>query len=220
MKKRTALKAAVLLTLAVLAVSDSSPAAHRWMRWHWARARNPFTLGYTARMTGPWSSLVAPVMNRWDTVHKLRPGTRDIVNWVAGNDFVIEARNYGPNGWFGLASLRADFITGHIVRGRVQLNDFYFKGQYDNDVARRHVLCQEVGHILGLDHNEIPEVFGASCMDDRNSTLNRKEFRFPNHHDAAALTGIYQHRDAGIASGVSAAANTLGWVTVHITPAS
>jgi hypothetical protein len=219
--KRTALRAAILLTLTVLVTVESAPATHRWVRWHWARARNPFTLGYRAQVGGPWGPLVAPVMNRWDNVSKMRPGTRDFVNWVGGSDLVIESGNYGATGWFGVARVQVNFVTGHISSGQVQLNDYYFTGQYNNDVARRHVFCQEVGHILGLDHNKIAPVFGASCMDDTNTTLNRPQYQYPNAHDAGTLQAIYKHSDSGPnrASVRQSSDGPLGWITVHVTPA-
>jgi hypothetical protein len=98
--------------------------------------------------------------------------------------------NYGPNGWFGLATV---FVSnGHIARATTQVNDFYFAGSFDNNVARRHVLCQEVGHTLGLDH-----IHGTgSCMDDDNDTLNNPSYQQPNGHDYAQLSSIYSHTDS------------------------
>ncbi len=59
--------------------------------------------------------------------------------------------SYGFNGWLGLASIN---ITGgvHITQGYSKMNDSYFNGGGYTETNRQHVMCQEIGHTLGLDH--------------------------------------------------------------------
>lgn len=60
---------------------------------------------------------------------------------------------YGSNGWLGIASRSAN--GSHITQGTVKLNDTYFNmAQYNTPAWRNLVSCQEVGHTLGLDHQD------------------------------------------------------------------
>ena len=61
--------------------------------------------------------------------------------------------------------------------------------------AADHVLCQEVGHIEGLDHNRDGKRGGSpddTCMNDGN---HLGEYTTPNSHDTAQLASIYKHDD-------------------------
>jgi hypothetical protein len=56
-------------------------------------------------------------------------------------------------------------------------------------------MCQEVGHILGLDHQD--ENFGntplGTCMDYSNDPAPNQH---PNQHDYNQLVSIYSHLDS------------------------
>ena len=86
----------------------------------------------------------------------------------------------------------------HIVRGYVQLNDSYFNSPtYNTPEWRNLVMCQEVGHTLGLDHQDEnssnPNL--GSCMDYTNNPLGPPDNEHPNTHDHDQLVTIYSHRD-------------------------
>ncbi len=94
--------------------------------------------------------------------------------------------------YLGLARIWVD-SDGHIQRGRVELNQAYLNSltaaEWD------HVLCQELGHILGLDHNEDGPAGGSpddTCM---NGSEYLGLYTGPNGHDAAELTAKYDHVD-------------------------
>lgn len=102
-------------------------------------------------------------------------------------------RTYGNNGWLGLASISAN--GSHITAGTVKLNDTYFNtAQYNTPAYRNLVMCQEVGHTLGLDHQD--ENFDnanlGTCMD---YTSNPGTNQHPNQHDYDQLVAIYSHLD-------------------------
>lgn len=192
-------------------------AAHAWVNYHWPRSSNPFTLSFSTSVSSTWSSLVTKVIGEWDAVTQYKAGTFDVVDFTKvtqGAKLKISSGNYGANGWFGLATVRINILTGHISDAEVKVNDFYFTGTYGNDVARDHVLCQEVGHTLGLDHNRIVLLFGRSCMNDDNGTLNNTSFQTPNAHDAEQLNSIYAHADSGVTS-----SGAERWVILDIIPA-
>jgi hypothetical protein len=110
---------------------------------------------------------------------------------------------YGNTGWLGIASIS---ITGgtHITAGYVKLNDTYFNTATYNTPAWRNVVsCQEVGHTLGLDHQDEdftnPDL--NTCMDYSN---NPNPNQHPNAHDYEQLESIYAHLDSTSTVGADA----------------
>ena len=100
---------------------------------------------------------------------------------------------YGQNGWLGIAGISID-SNGHIVRGYTKLNDTYFAWSYYNtDAWKQTVTCQELGHDIGLDHQD--ENFNntslQSCMDYQDPP-----WASPNAHDYEELGIIYAHLDS------------------------
>jgi hypothetical protein len=82
------------------------------------------------------------------------------------------------------------------LQGTVKLNDTYFSSAPYNTLAWRNlVMCQEVGHTLGLDHQD--ETYGEhnlnTCMDYTN---NPESNQHPNAHDLDQLKTTYNHADA------------------------
>jgi hypothetical protein len=103
------------------------------------------------------------------------------------------SERYGFNGWLGLAQI---WVSGlHITRGAVKLNDNYFEtAAYNTGAWRNLVMCQEIGHTFGLDHQD--ENFNnpnlGTCMD---YTSNPEQNQYPNTHDYQQLDAIYSHLD-------------------------
>ena len=195
-----------LVAVMVLSVASTAQASHSWQNYHWARSSNPFALKIVDSVTGTWNSLLPAVSADWSASSVLNTSieagatgalARLQCNPVPGKIRVCNA-NYGPNLWFGVAQIW--LTNGHISRATTKVNDFYFTGTYGNNIARRHVLCQEIGHDFGLDHQHgVP-----SCMEDNNSTLNNPSYLSPNAHDFAQLQTIYTHLDGGAKVGSSA----------------
>lgn len=80
------------------------------------------------------------------------------------------------------------------------MNDTYFNtSTYNNPNEREHVMCQEVAHTFGLDHQSTDGSSLNTCMDyfsntgsNAGSALSTK----PNAHDFAELNTIYAHTDS------------------------
>lgn len=88
--------------------------------------------------------------------------------------------------WLGLARIFID-EDGHITKGEVQLNTKLLEGY--GAAAADQVLCQELGHVLGLDHDRVAS---DSCMNDQ-ATLG--DATSPGFHDGQQLGIIYAHAD-------------------------
>lgn len=112
----------------------------------------------------------------------------------AGQVEVCNAR-YGANGWLGLAQIWTS--GGHIVQGTAKVNDTYFDSSRYTAVAKQHVLCQEVGHAFGLDHQDESGADFDTCM-DYGSKLDNAH---PDQHDNHTVNEIYRdHPDSGTSS--------------------
>jgi hypothetical protein len=79
----------------------------------------------------------------------------------------------------------------------VKLNDYYFSGAgssyaYNNSAEQQHVVCQEVGHTFGLDHQSETGESLNTCMDYyHNTSSTDKQSTHPNKGDYDELLCIY-----------------------------
>ena len=183
--------------IAVLVLASVVNAFHSWNGYHWARTSNPFTLKLGDNVSSVWDSHLGTTANDWsvsevlDTVvvsGNTKPRT---CKSTTGRVEVCSGR-YGFNGWLGVAQV---WVSGgvHITKGTVKVNDSYFNtAAYNNPAWRNLVMCQEVGHTLGLDHQD--EVFDnanlGTCMDYTNDPSTNQH---PNHHDYDERSAIYAH---------------------------
>ena len=202
-KKAFALLAAT--ALATLGSPGVASASHSWHGYHWARSSNPFTVKLGDNVTSVWQSHLRTTSSDWT---KSRVLNTKIVNGQTSRQRCgpthgrVEVCNYryGSTGWLGIASV---WVNGkHITQGTVKLNDTYFQtSKYNTSAWRNLVSCQEVGHTLGLAHQD--ENFNnknlGTCMD---YTSRPKSNQHSNRHDYSELAKIYSsHRDGGNAVG-------------------
>lgn len=198
--KRTAhLLLGGLVAVLFLIWANVSAADHAWGNYHWARTSNPFTLKAGDNVSSAWDGILVTTAFDWTASPVL-----DLTLVTGGTDprrckprsGRVEVCNakYGYNGWLGVAQI---WVSGsHITQGITKLNDSYFTTATYNTVAWRNlVMCQEVGHTLGLDHQD--EVFNnenlGTCMD---YTSNPATNHHPNQHDYDQLEIIYAHTDS------------------------
>lgn len=207
----------VVLALSVITASVAITSAnHTWGNYHWARTSNPFTLRVGRNITSSWTTAFNGAVSDWNAASVMNLTT---VTGTAGTNCSMVAgtiqvcnRTYGNNGWLGLASIN---ITGstHITQGTAKMNDTYFNtATYNNPNERRHVMCQEVGHLFGLGHTSENGTSQNTCMDyfsntgaNAGSTVSTR----PNSHDYSLLSSIYAHLDSftTISSSSSAASS-------------
>lgn len=199
--KQTALAiTSVLAFFIIIGAVSAANADHTWGPYHWARTANPFTIKLGDNVSGVWDTSLALAAVDWSLSSVLdatvvtgsNPRTQKSCKPKAGRGEVCNAK-YGFNGWLGIASI---WISGeHITQGTVKLNDTYFStATYNTPSWRSLVMCQEVGHVFGLDHQD--EVFTnqnlGTCMDYTNDPTTNQH---PNTHDYEMLETIYAHLD-------------------------
>lgn len=177
----------------VVAAAAPAAANHSWGDYHWARSQNPFTMKVTDHVSTSWDAHLSAVSSDWSQSSVL--DTSIVPSFATKRCKPVSGRieacsgRYGNNGWLGISQI---WISGsHIVQSTVRVNDTYFAlPQYNRVDARQSVLCMEVGHSLGLDHQDGSR---DSCMDDLSSDW--PEIMHPNTHDYQQLEAIYSHTD-------------------------
>ena len=194
--------------VAVAVLAGVAFANHSWNGYHWARTSNPFKLKLGDNVTSVWDSYLATSSSDWSKSTVL---DTSIVAGQAGNarrcsptSGRVEVCNttYGNNGWLGVAGIS---VSGkHITQGYVKLNDTYFNtAKYNTPAWRNLVMCQEIGHTLGLGHNDEDfNTTNGTCMDYSN---NPEPNQHPDSHDYAMLEEIYKHLDSTTTVGASVA---------------
>lgn len=197
-----------LALIAVIALSVASSASHSWGTYHWARTANPFNLKLGDNVNATWDPILVTTSTDWSLSTVLNTSI------VAGGTQPRNCRptkgrvevcnaSYGNTGWLGVAQI---WINGsHITQGTVKNNDTYFNTPAYNTTAWRNlVMCQEVGHTFGLDHQD--ENFNnpnlGTCMDYTNNPVTNQH---PNAHDFQQLETIYAHLDSTTTVGAATA---------------
>jgi hypothetical protein len=199
MRGRQLVVTAALAVVVASVAAAPAAASHSWGSYHWARTANPFTVplgdnvtntaasnweGALTDASADWTqSLVldSPVVAEGTTGRKCRA--------TNGRIEVCNAR-YGFNGWLGVAQI---WLSGsHIVKGTAKMNDSYFDSSRYDATAKQHVMCQEIGHGYGLDHQDESGADLNTCMDYSDKLDNAS----PNAHDYEQLETIYSHLDS------------------------
>lgn len=201
---RRRLLSVVMPCLAVFAVPISALADHAWGSYHWARTANPFTLKLGDNVSSAWDAYLAEASADWTASRVLSTsvvagGTLNHPRRCRATSGRVEVCNatYGNNGWLGVAQV---WVSGsHITQGTVKLNDTYFNtATYNSPAWRRFVMCQEIGHTFGLDHQD-ENFSGANlgtCMDYTSDPDGPPSNEHPNSHDYEQLEAIYAHNDS------------------------
>ena len=168
------------VTIAGLAFSVVSLGNHSWGNYHWERGSNPLKLNLGDNVNNVWYSHLEAATADWKTSTVLDLA---IIDGNGGrrckpSTGAVEICNgsYGNNGWLGLASIALS--GGHISGGTSKMNDTYFNSSQYTQADRQLVMCQEVGHVFGLGHQN--ENFATdetdSCMEYTSDSSGNTRF--------------------------------------------
>ena len=200
------------LAIGVVLAGMTAPvlASHSWGSYHWKRTTSELTVPVGDNVSGVWETHLDKAIADWNKSTVINSpeivGSTNPKNCraVAGTIQVCNGR-YGNNGWLGIASIWLS--GGHISQGTTRVNDTYFNtATYNNDSWRQLVMCQEIGHDYGLDHQD--EDFNTddtnSCMDYTRAPQGNEG---PDAHDYEQLRTIYDHTESGMTVNGSAVAS-------------
>lgn len=205
MFSKSSVKVGLALVVVLSSVATTAYAIHSWGPYHWARQSNPFTLKIVDSVTSAWDSYLDTANADWSVSSMLdltkEDGSTNSTDRrrckpVAGK---IRACNhtYGNNGWLGLAQI---WVSGsHITQSVTKVNDTYFNtSTYNTAPWRSLVMCQEIAHDFGLDHQDVNfyNTNLGTCMDYTNNPVGPPSNEHPNAHDYEQLETIYAHLDS------------------------
>lgn len=198
MKLRIGSLALVLVVLGFLVWQDTVFADNVWGDYHWSRQEAKFTLQLGDNVDSNWDTYLLNSINGWNTstvitLEQTAGGTRPRRCKITKGRVEVCNAKYGFNGWLGIAGIS---VSGsHITGGYVKMNDSYYNtSTYNTPAWRNLVMCQELGHTFGLDHQDAD--FNNSnlstCMDYTN---NPDTNQYPNAHDFDMIETMYAHLD-------------------------
>jgi hypothetical protein len=199
----------VLAAVSFLPVSLT--ADHSWGVYHWLRTGDEVLLNVGDNVSGAWTAYLDEAIGDWNQSARIEltavsGGTDSRCRAVKGTIQACSG-SYGNTGWLGIAQIWVN-RSAHITQAITKVNDYYFNpdyagGFYDTPAWRRLVMCQEIAHDFGLDHQD--EVFDnpnlGSCMDYTNNPLGPPSNEHPNAHDFEQLELIYNHLDTSDGGG-------------------
>lgn len=183
----------VITTSAVMSHADNA-----WNDYHWATKESSFVLKVIDSTTTDWDNELIQSLVEWSQSAAVNlvidssddtKKTRKRCKMVLGQMRVCNAA-YGFNGWLGMATIGLD-SNGHIDQGTAKMNDSY-TSYWAIPGEKDHVACQEIGHVLALNHTTTDGSSQSSCM-DYSADLSSQ---WPNTHDLNMLLSIYEHMDA------------------------
>jgi hypothetical protein len=206
LSRRLAARAVISLVVASVLLADLglgmwlAPGASAQMvpTYHWATRQSHFRLRVGDDVDGDWDAYLRAALSDWNQNETVKlvevdgstnpqdcqpvSGTVQVCDWWYGTQ----------TGWLGLTQLYFNASGDHIDAATVQLNDSFLyapNSPYNSDAARRHTICHELGHTIGLNH-----VMTASCMNNSQEAVFQNVT--PINEDYRDLRRIYEQQDA------------------------
>lgn len=168
-----------VLVLTIGVGAGAAFASHRWSCWAFTDSSIYWYNGASGTYHDIFEEEAVTDSDSWHNYTKI-----DLTSVSSADQFdSINAYNgyYGTNGWLGLAEI-ISYSGCTVYQGRSRLNQSYLEAGYSR-TNKKHVACQEVGHLFGLDHNRGET---DTCMNDTILTAPQ-----PNAHDQDMINSIY-----------------------------
>lgn len=179
---------AILAAFFVVTVAPAASASHQWLNYHWKR-NNPQVTIRLLDSTTLRTTITPAVRADWDASSE-----HIVVRDEVGNDAQTRKDCPRPNRYrrvrvcnfnYGFAGDKAGEAqvwtftgTSHIAYGVAKIEG----DKLSTDTLKRSIVCQEVGHNLGLDHR-LPTATGT-CM------RQAAGYASPDGHDYDQLRDI------------------------------
>ena len=209
-----------VLCLGASVALGSAPAnalnARSWNGYSWARTGN-LNIQLVNNVSATWAPYLQTAANAWSaaanidfTVVTGPPINASTCSPAYGVVEVCSA-NYGKTGWLGVTNVYTS--GGKIVMATIKYNDYYplTSTFYAGSAWYSSTSCHELGHVLGLNHQDANKANSnsGSCLDASNDPSGKKkgygplnDFS-PGSMDFAALGDIY-----GLPSGTQLSSTT------------
>ena len=210
-EKKTLAVVSTLLLTGIFAFAAVTSANNSWGKYHWNKSTDdtlasPLELGDNLN-TPAWDASLDSASTDWNLSvlkNQVVAGSSNANCDPTSGRVEICNAEYGNNGWLGIAYIWATRgKSNHITQGVVKVNDTYFNtAPYNTPAWRNMVMCQEIGHEFGLDHQDtnFSNTNLGTCMDytnDPDGTLNgQADNQQPDQHDYDEMTDIYEHLNA------------------------
>ena len=186
---------------------------------HWAGDGQNLVLRINTAIAPEWDAAVATAVSDWDQSDELTLISRTVsvdrrkCDPIPGQILVCDFP-YGRNSLEAVSTVVYYISDNHIAFATTKLNDtYFFNNAYKKPGWRAITACHEIGHNLGLDHQDetANNVNLGSCMDLTNAPAGGVVEVFdhgllapfdygpsnehPNAHDYEELSIIYDHDD-------------------------
>lgn len=202
--------------------SDAMATNHQWNKYHWNKtSAAALVLNVGDCHSANWSAILLdvlsqgyggawpegstdpdPLIDHWSQAGSPNLSLQPVSCGDKSANIKSYNDDYGDNGWLGLATIWTTLGKNkHITKGETKVNEYYITlagySGFDEDIEWHHVLCQELGHTLGVDH-----VVATTCMNTDTRPLRYPE---PNTGDATLLSSssMYGHYHSGSGGGGS-----------------
>lgn len=190
----------IIIIITLTSFASIASAHHSLGTYHWPRSSNPFSISLGDNVNKNWDSYLNTASADWslssvlDTQIVSRPGNQKSCRPILGEVKICNSK-YGNTNWLGTAQVYVAGLENHITQAVVKLNDTYFSTPaYDTVAWRNLTMCHEVGHTLGLDHQD-EDFFNQNLGTCLDYTADPTTNQHPNYHDYDELYTIYSHLD-------------------------
>ncbi len=196
-----------ILTGTIIPVSALALLPQSWNGYKWSRT-GPLKIRVGDNVSSVWDPYLTSAISNWNRAAIIdfqRAKGLSSPSSCAPSFGTVQAcsASYGATGWLGYANVWVS--SGFIVQATVRLNDYYFsQTRYNTSSWRSLVSCQEIGHTLGLAHNNTinSDLNKGSCLDYTNDPSGTKGTNGtlanakPSASDLYNLNNIYARLDS------------------------
>jgi hypothetical protein len=184
--RRTALIFAIVVSAGTLA---GTAGAHQWGSWHWHRGGSAvYIYVYNQCVYRYWECEYA----RRDIHQRPHPVYLSPVSYHT--DISVLDCYCGYTGWAGLAQIM-NYSGSHILHAHATLNMTYAQGY--SSAYNQGIMCQEIGHTLGLTHDNLGSCMGLGYYSGQNTCFGTTGAppgcNYVYSHWAADLYNMYRY---------------------------